>query len=92
MSTTDPQGQYQPQNDPAAHQPPAAPYGAVPGQPAPAAPKKGGKGKFIALGCGLLALLAILVFGGCTVLMVSSSDSSDDATPAQSVTEEEAPA
>ncbi|MGO3211441.1 MAG: Ltp family lipoprotein [Brachybacterium sp.] len=95
----DPQGQNQPPYDPSQAQPQnGAPHSAMPsyggatGQPAPVAPKKRGKGKFIALGCGILALLFILLIGGCAVLFTSGSDS-DDAAPAQETTEqEEAPA
>ena len=88
-----PQGHNQPPHDPShTHPQNGAPYGAMPGQTPPAAPKKRGKGKFIALGCGTLALLVLLLFAGCAALL-SGGDDSDDAAPAPSTTaQDEAPA
>ena len=86
MTSMNPQGHNQPPHDPShTHPQTGAPYGAMPGQTAPAAPKKRGKGKFIALGCGTLALLVLLLFAGCAALL-SGGDDSDDAAPAPSTT------
>ncbi|MDN5900097.1 MAG: Ltp family lipoprotein, partial [Brachybacterium sp.] len=97
MSSTDPQGQNQPQYDPSSAQNQfGAPYGAAPGQTAPGAPgtpKKGGKGKFIALGCGILALLMLVLLGGCAALIATSGDDSEGNIPApESSQQGEAPA
>ena len=96
MTSMDPQGQNQPPYDPSQGQPQnGAPfnampsYSAAPGQPAPEMPKKRGKGKFIALGCGILALIFIVFVGGCAALL-SAGSNSEDAAPAQTATEPEA--
>src|SRR5699024_2947163 len=92
MSTLDPQGQPQPPHDPRAQPLSASPYGTAPGQPAPVAPKKRKTGLYIALGCGVLALIVLVLIAGCAALVATSGDDSDDAAGTQETTEQaEAP-
>src|SRR5699024_8569067 len=92
MSTLDPQGQPQPPHDPTAQPLSASPYGTAPGQPAPVAPKKRKTGLYIALGCGVLALIVLVLIAGCAALVATSGDDSDDAAGTQETTEQaEAP-
>src|SRR5699024_3760704 len=67
----------------ASHQPGAA-YGAAAGQPVPEAPKKKrGKGMFIALGCGLILLIFVLI-AGCGAIVALSGNDDEAAEPAAS--------
>src|SRR5699024_2060897 len=67
----------------ASHQPGAA-YGAAAGQPVPEAPKKKrGKGMFIALGCGLILLIFVLI-AGCGAIVALSGNDDEAAAPAAS--------
>src|SRR5699024_715645 len=67
----------------ASHQPGAA-YGAAAGQPVPEAPKKKrGKGMFIALGCGLILLIVVLI-AGCGAIVALSGNDDEAAEPAAS--------
>src|SRR5699024_10850884 len=89
MSTLDPQGQPQPPHDPTAQPLSASPYGTAPGQPAPVAPKKRKTGLYIALGCGILALIVLVLIAGCAALVATSGD---DAAGTQETSEQaEAP-
>src|SRR5699024_616498 len=92
MSTPDPQGQPQPPHDPTAQPLSASPYGTAPGQPAPVAPKKRRTGLYIALGCGVLALIGLVLIAGGAALVSTSGDDSDDAAGTQETSEQaEAP-
>src|SRR5690625_172406 len=79
-----------PQDGAAAHHPgaashqPGAAYGAAAGQPVPEAPKKKrGKGMFIALGCGLILLIFVLI-AGCGAIVALSGNDDEAAEPAAS--------
>src|SRR5690625_2469123 len=96
VSTMDPQGPNRPHHDPAsaeqnvgtdqgaAPQQPGVAYGTAPDQAVPGSPKKKrGKGMFIALGCGLIILVFVLI-AGCSAIFALSGSDDDAGDPAAS--------